>query len=96
MSLLFNIFSRKMKNKTFKIRFVKESDTYQVQFKNIFGMWITQAEIVGNEGGSFKQPYSNKDKGVLLKYVIYNKYWSNRNDSIIEYPTIKKYKAEDL
>jgi hypothetical protein len=82
--------------KVFKIRFIEEGSQYKLQIKNIFGIWITQTESIGNVGGSFKQPYTNKDKKVLLKYVIYVKYWTNRNDSVIEYPTIKKYKVEDL
>lgn len=81
-----------MKNKTFKIRFIKENDTYTLQIKNLFGLWVTQKEKVCSDGGCFKQTYNFKDKTVLLKYVILKDYWANRDSVIVEYSTIEKYK----
>jgi hypothetical protein len=80
-----------MKSKIFKIRFIKENGKYILQIKNFIGIWKTQMERICGDGGCFQQPYTHKDKETLLKYVIYNNYWT-KVSSIIEYPTIEKYK----
>lgn len=85
-----------MKTKTFKIRFVEDNNKYTLQIKNFFGIWRTQTERKCSDGGCFNQPCTHKDKEVLLNYIILDKYWANRRDSIIEYPTIKKYKLHGL
>lgn len=81
-----------MEIKTFKIRFVKENNRHTLQIRNIFGIWITQKEKVCSDAGCFKQAYNHKDKIVLLRYVLLKEHWSSRDASIIEYPTLKKYK----
>jgi hypothetical protein len=75
-----------------KIRFVKEDNRYTLQVKNFIGVWRTKKEKVCSDAGCFYQSYVHENKQVLLRYVLLHEYFLKHNKSIIEYPTIKKYK----
>lgn len=76
-----------------KIRFIKEGDLYSLQIRNFIGIWRTQKEKRGSDGGYFYDPYQHKNKEILLNYVLMDIYFNKKRGLITEYPTIKKYKS---